>query len=62
VPRGDADQLARRIVELLADPNRRRDAGAFNRHRATTRFSWRTSAEQLLTAYKTALAARGRAA
>jgi glycosyltransferase involved in cell wall biosynthesis len=50
------------MAELLADPERRRDAGAFNRRRATTRFSWRTSAEQLLAVYKTALAARGRAA
>jgi len=50
------------MLELLADPDRRREAGAFNRHRAVTRFSWRTSAEQLLAAYKTALAARGRAA
>jgi glycosyltransferase involved in cell wall biosynthesis len=62
VPKGSADEMGRRIVELLADPGRRREAGAFNRHRAATRFSWRTSAEQLLAAYKTALAARGRAA
>jgi glycosyltransferase involved in cell wall biosynthesis len=62
VPKGDAGQLGRRMAELLADPERRREAGAFNRRRATTRFSWRTSAEQLLAVYKTALAARGRAA
>jgi glycosyltransferase involved in cell wall biosynthesis len=62
VPKGDAGQLGRRMTELLADPERRREAGAFNRRRATTRFSWRTSAEQLLAVYKTALAARGRAA
>jgi glycosyltransferase involved in cell wall biosynthesis len=62
VPKGDAGQLGRRIIELLAEPDRRRDAGGFNRRRATTRFSWRASAEQLLTVYKTALAARGRAA
>ncbi len=62
VPKGDAGQLGRRIAELLADPDRRRDAGGFNRRRATTRFSWRASAEQLLAVYKTALAARGRAA
>jgi glycosyltransferase involved in cell wall biosynthesis len=62
VPKGDAGQLGRRMAELLADPDRRRDAGAFNRRRATTRFSWGASAEQLLAVYKTALAARGRAA
>jgi glycosyltransferase involved in cell wall biosynthesis len=62
VPKGDADQLGRGIVELIGDPDRRRATGAFNRRRATTRFSWRTSAEQLLATYKTALAARGRAA
>jgi glycosyltransferase involved in cell wall biosynthesis len=58
VPKGDAASMATEILALLGDDNRRRDAGAFNRQRATTNFSWRTSAEQLLAAYEHALAAR----
>jgi glycosyltransferase involved in cell wall biosynthesis len=37
VPTGDAGQLAARISELLAGPDRRREAGAFNRRRAVQR-------------------------
>jgi len=58
VPKGDALQLAARIGELLADPRRRHEAGAFNRRRAVQRYSWRTSAEQLLAIYQSAVAAR----
>jgi glycosyltransferase involved in cell wall biosynthesis len=46
------------IVALLNDEPRRREAAAFNRARATTKFSWRTSAEQLLAAYERVVAAR----
>ena len=62
VAKGDAAALGSEIVTFLADASRRREAGAFNRLRATTAFSWRTSAEQLLAAYEHALAAKGRAA
>jgi glycosyltransferase involved in cell wall biosynthesis len=58
VPKGDAASMATEILALLDDDRRRREAGAFNRQRATTMFSWRTSAEQLLAAYQHALAAR----
>jgi phosphatidylinositol alpha-1,6-mannosyltransferase len=58
VPKGDAASLGAQIVALLNDDTRRRAAGAFNRQRATTKFSWRTSAEQLLAAYERAMAAR----
>ena len=62
VPKGDARAMGTQILELLGNDSRRRQAGAFNRDRATTKFSWRTSAEQLLAAYERMLAARGRAA
>jgi len=62
VPRGDAASLGAEILRLLGDAARRREAGAFNRQRAATEFSWRTSAERLLAAYRNALAAHGRAA
>ena len=58
VRKGDASTMGSEIVTLLADDARRRSAGAFNRQRATTAFSWRTSAEQLLAAYQGALAKR----
>jgi glycosyltransferase involved in cell wall biosynthesis len=62
VQKGDAAAMGTEILALLNDSLRRRTAGSFNRLRATTRFSWRTSAEQLLEAYRSAMAARGRAA
>jgi len=58
VDKGDAAAMGTEILELLGNDERRRDAGSFNRQRATTTFSWRTSAEQLLAAYRNALAAR----
>ena len=58
VPKGDASAMGTEILALLNDGLRRRTAGSFNRLRATTRFSWRTSAEQLLEAYRSAMAAR----
>jgi len=62
VPKGDASSLGRRISEFMADPHRRREAGAFNRRRAVQRYSWRTSTEQLLAVYRSAVTARGHAA
>jgi len=58
VPKGDAAAMGAEIVTLLDDERRRSAAGAFNRQRASTTFSWRTSAEQLLAAYERAMAAR----
>jgi len=58
VPKGDAASMAVEILELLNNDARRHDTGAFNRQRATTTFSWRTSAEQLLAAYERVVAAR----
>lgn len=58
VGKGDAASMAAAILSLLSDETKRRRAGAFNRQRATTKFSWRTSAEQLLAAYQRAMARR----
>ena len=57
-PKGDAAAMAREILALIGDEQRRRTSGAFNRRRAVEQFSWRTSAEQLLAAYKTMLLSR----
>jgi len=58
VPRRDAAAMGTEILRWIDDAAKRREAGAFNRQRATTKFSWRTSAEQLLAAYQHAMAAR----
>ena len=58
VAKGDASAMGVEVLALLNDGLRRRAAGSFNRLRATTRFSWRTSAEQLLEAYRSAMTAR----
>jgi glycosyltransferase involved in cell wall biosynthesis len=58
VPKGDASAMGAEILALVSDGSKRRAAGSFNRLRATTRFSWRTSAEQLLEAYRGAMARR----
>ena len=57
-PAGDADALARTIVEWLDAAPRRREAAAFNRQRAVQQFSWRASAAKLLAVYESVLAAR----
>ena len=62
VPKGDAAAMGTEIIALLNADARCRDAGAYNRQRAVTKFSWRASAEQLVAAYRNALAAKGRAA
>ncbi len=61
-PKGDAEAMAREILTLLNSESRRHAAGAFNRERAATNFSWRASAEQLLDAYRDAIARHRRAA
>jgi glycosyltransferase involved in cell wall biosynthesis len=62
VPARDAAALAATAVDWLADGDRRRTAGAFNRRRAVEQFSWRASAERLLGVYETVLASRRRQA
>ena len=62
VPKGDAARMAAAILEFVREPARRQQAGAFNRQRAVTSFSWRRSAEQLLAVYQDAISARRRAA
>jgi glycosyltransferase involved in cell wall biosynthesis len=51
-PNKDQD-LAARIEELLADPERRRRMGEFNRHRFLERMAWEHNAGQLIRAYET---------
>jgi glycosyltransferase involved in cell wall biosynthesis len=58
VRKGDASAMGAEMLALVDDSVKRRTAGAYNRLRATTKFSWRTSAEQLLAAYRGAMAAR----
>ncbi len=58
VAKGDAESMGARILDFVNNEGKRRSAGAFNRQRATTKFSWRTSAEQLLAAYQRVVAAR----
>lgn len=55
----DAEALTAALADLLADPLRRRQHMEAGRARART-FSWRTSAQTLLAAYREAAARRGR--
>ncbi|HYM82295.1 MAG TPA: glycosyltransferase family 4 protein [Candidatus Limnocylindria bacterium] len=50
-PNRDED-LAAKIAELLADPDRRRRMGEFNRHRFLERMAWEHNAGQLVRAYQ----------
>jgi glycosyltransferase involved in cell wall biosynthesis len=56
VPKGDALAMGTEILDFVRDESGRRRTGAYNRQRAVTTFSWRTSAEQLLAAYERVLA------
>ena len=47
----DAKDMARKIVELLDDPERRRRMGEFGRHRVENELEWRYEAPKLLAAY-----------
>ena len=58
VPRQDAGALAAALETYLTSPVAARAAGALNRTRATTEFSWRTSALRLLDVYHQVIAAR----
>jgi glycosyltransferase involved in cell wall biosynthesis len=54
VPRGDVDALADAIAGLLEDPQAARQLGQRLRHRVEQRFSWQSTAQQLLRAYHVA--------
>jgi glycosyltransferase involved in cell wall biosynthesis len=58
VPPGDAAALAKALERFLAQPDEARAAGAHNRLKASTEFSWRTSALRLLDVYRRAIRAR----
>ena len=58
VPARDAAALAAALERYLGAPDLARAAGAHNRVRATTEFSWRTSALRLLDVYHRVLSAR----
>ena len=58
VPPNDAPALAAALEQYLTCPAAAQSAGAYNRLRATTEFSWRTSALRLLDVYHQVLAAR----
>jgi glycosyltransferase involved in cell wall biosynthesis len=57
---GDDLALARAIVELMNDPDRRLQLGKRGRHRVETSLAWEHSAPQLLHAYATVLHATPR--
>jgi glycosyltransferase involved in cell wall biosynthesis len=49
--RNDEKDLARKIVDLLDDPERRRRMGEFGRARVLGQLEWRYEAPKLLQAY-----------
>jgi glycosyltransferase involved in cell wall biosynthesis len=58
VPPGDAPSFARALESYLTEPDAARAAGTFNRQKASTEFSWRASALQLLDVYRRVVDAR----
>jgi glycosyltransferase involved in cell wall biosynthesis len=58
VPAGDAGVLAAGLEKYLASAAAGREAGAYNRARATSEFSWRASALRLLDVYHRVIASR----
>ena len=51
----DPVDMAEKIIELLADPDRRAAMGAFGRERVETELNWGHQIQPLLAAYRTAL-------
>ena len=51
----DPIDFADKVLELLDDPQRRKDMGAFGRERARTILSWEQEAPRLLEAYRSIL-------
>lgn len=58
VPRGDAAAFASALEKYLTSPDGSRAAGSQNRLRASSEFSWRSSALRLLDVYRRVSAAR----
>ena len=58
--RNDAADLARKIVELLDDPQRRAAMGEFGRRRVEEHLEWRHEAPKLLAAYEALWGGRAR--
>ena len=56
--RGGAESLADRIVDLLADPDRRRSMGQALRARAMNRFAWDDAVRRILAVYDAVRAPR----
>ncbi len=52
----DAGDMAKKIVELIDDPARRKTMGEFGRHRVEHELEWRYEAPKLLAAYHAVLA------
>lgn len=61
VPARDAPAMADAIERYLHSPEAARAAGAYNRRRASTDFSWRASAARLLDVYRRVLERRASA-
>jgi glycosyltransferase involved in cell wall biosynthesis len=57
--RNDAEDFARRICELLDDPERRRRMGEYGRRRVIEVLEWRHEAPRLLAAYEALFGIRG---
>lgn len=55
--RNDAEDMARKIVELLDDPERRARMGEFGRRRVEQELEWQYEVPKLLGAYRTAASA-----
>jgi glycosyltransferase involved in cell wall biosynthesis len=55
--RNDERDMARKIVELLDDPERRARMGEFGRRRVMEELEWRYEAPKLLQAYEAAFGA-----
>jgi glycosyltransferase involved in cell wall biosynthesis len=58
VPAGDAAALAAGLERYLTSPAAAHEAGAYNRARATSEFSWRASALRLIDVYHRVIASR----
>jgi glycosyltransferase involved in cell wall biosynthesis len=58
--KNDPVDLAEKIGELLDDPARRREMGAYGRRRVETELAWEYSEKQLLAAYAALFAGSGR--
>jgi glycosyltransferase involved in cell wall biosynthesis len=50
--RNDPDDLAAKIIELVDDPQRRAEMGAFGRSRVENDLEWRYESPKLLAAYE----------